>query len=98
MNIGNPNNDCSIAELADLLIETLSRFDRYRDLRKTAVVEKVSSQEYYGEGYQDIQTRVPDITNARTLLGWEPQVGLEQAIENMVRFYVDREAPDSAAR
>jgi nucleoside-diphosphate-sugar epimerase len=93
MNIGNPDNDCSIAELADLLIETLSGFESYRDLRRTAVIEKVSSHDYYGEGYQDIQTRVPDISNARELLGWEPRVGLEEAIRHMVEFYVNREAP-----
>jgi nucleoside-diphosphate-sugar epimerase len=95
MNIGNPANDCSIAELADLLIDTLSGFDRYRNLRRSAVIEKVSSHEYYGEGYQDIQTRVPDISNARELLGWEPEVGLEDAIQHMVEYYVNREAPRS---
>lgn len=35
----------------------------------------------------DPQTRKPDITKARTLLGWEPQVSLEQGIERTVPYF-----------
>lgn len=93
LNIGNPRNDCSIAELADLLIETLSGFERWREIRRTAAIEKVSADEYYGRGYQDIWTRVPDIANARELLGWEPRYDLKDALHHMVEFYVDRASP-----
>ena len=91
LNIGNPENDCSIAELASLLIDMLSRYPRYprwAGLRDTAVVEKVLALDYYGEGYQDILTRVPDISNARECIGWEPRYGLEEALANMVHHYV----------
>ena len=84
LNIGNPRNDCSIAELANLLIDILAGFDRFRAIRKTAVIEKVSSEDYYGEGYQDIYTRVPDITNARECLGWEPRYSLRDALTHTV--------------
>ena len=93
INIGNPRNECSIAELANLLIEMLSAHERWRHVVATAVIEKVSSAEYYGPGYQDITTRVPDIENARTLLGWEPKIGLRDALAHMVQYYVDRSSP-----
>jgi nucleoside-diphosphate-sugar epimerase len=93
LNIGNPRNDCSIAELANLMIDILAGFDRWRAIRKTAVIEKVSSEEYYGEGYQDIYTRVPDITNARECLGWEPHYSLREALTYTVEHYVGAASP-----
>ena len=93
LNIGNPRNDCSIAELAELLIDILSGFDRWHAIRKTAVIEKVSSAEYYGEGYQDIYTRVPDIANAREILGWEPRYSLRDALTYTVQHYLGAASP-----
>jgi len=93
LNIGNPNNDCSIGELAQLLIDILAGFDRWKTIRRTAVVEKVSAQDYYGDGYQDIYTRVPDITNARELLDWEPRYSLREALTYTVQHYVGTASP-----
>jgi len=50
----------------------------------------VSSMDYYGEGYQDILTRVPSIGRAREILGWEPRVNLEEALRLTVDFYLSR--------
>jgi nucleoside-diphosphate-sugar epimerase len=61
------------------------------------VLEKVSSEEYYGTGYQDIQSRVPDIAKAREILGWEPRVGLREALRRTVAYYAERGAPPHAA-
>ena len=93
LNIGNPNNDCSIGELAQLLIDILAGFDRWKAIRRTAVIEKVSAQDYYGDGYQDIYTRVPDITNARELLDWEPRYSLREALTYTVQHYVGTASP-----
>ena len=35
----------------------------------------------------DPQTRQPDITRARTLLGWEPQVGLRDGLRATIDFF-----------
>ena len=87
-NIGNPDNDCSVRELAGLLVEILSGFPGYEHVQRTARLLEVSSADYYGEAYQDIQVRVPDLTNARTALGWEPRIGLRDALERTVMHYV----------
>jgi nucleoside-diphosphate-sugar epimerase len=87
INIGNPRNDCSIAELAALLIDILSEYGPFKSIRTTAVIEKVPAEEYYGEGYQDIWTRVPDIRNAREYLGWEPRYSLREALTHTVEHY-----------
>jgi len=97
LNIGNPDNDCSIRELAELLVDLLGEFPGWEQLRTTAVLEKVSSHEYYGSGYQDIQSRVPDITRAREVLGWEPQVDLREALRRTVAYYVENGEPPQPA-
>jgi nucleoside-diphosphate-sugar epimerase len=94
LNIGNPDNDCSIRELAEMLVDVLVEFPGWEKLRETAKIEKISSEEYYGSGYQDIQSRVPDITGARELLGWRPEVGLRDALRQTVAYYAESgEAP-----
>jgi nucleoside-diphosphate-sugar epimerase len=79
-NIGNPASECSVRELAHKLA-------RLYELRRNKIpnyappkIEEVSSAEYYGRGYQDILTRKPSIAKARTLLGWEPKVPLDDAL------------------
>jgi nucleoside-diphosphate-sugar epimerase len=89
-NIGNPANDLSVRELAERLVAAVAAHPAYGDrARKTEIVE-TSSQEYYGSGYQDIMTRVPSIRRARTLLGWEPKVGMDEALKRTVDFYLTK--------
>jgi nucleoside-diphosphate-sugar epimerase len=35
----------------------------------------------------DPKVRQPDITRARTLLGWEPKVGLEEGLTNTLAYF-----------
>ena len=86
-NLGNPENDVSIAELASLLASEL------RVLRPGAAAarfEHVSAEAFYGPGYADTQERVPDIGKARRLLGWSPQQALADMLPDIVRDYVER--------
>jgi dTDP-glucose 4,6-dehydratase len=39
---------------------------------------------------RDPQRRQPDITRARTLLGWEPKHGLEDGIKKTIRYFKDK--------
>ena len=52
-------------------------------------MEEVTSGDYYGEGYQDILTRVPDISNAGRHLGWEPKVDLAESLRRTIAYYVE---------
>ena len=79
-NLGNPANECSVKELAHKLT-------RLYEARRAEIpgwapprIEEVGSAAYYGKGYQDILTRKPSIAKARTLLGWEPKVALDEAL------------------
>jgi dTDP-glucose 4,6-dehydratase len=38
----------------------------------------------------DPKQRQPDITRARTLLGWEPSVGLEEGLRHTIDYFRDK--------
>ena len=40
----------------------------------------------------DPKERQPDITRARTLLGWEPKVGLEEGLRQTIEYFRDKVA------
>lgn len=88
-NIGNPKNEYSIKELADRLVAIYeSRRDRIPNYSEPKI-EIVESEKHFGEGYQDIFSRTPSIRKAKTLLGWEPPTGLDEALEKTFDAFLD---------
>jgi dTDP-glucose 4,6-dehydratase len=71
VNIGNPH-EVSIAEIAKTIIR---------------LVNSRSQLVYQPLPVDDPKQRRPDITRARTLLGWEPQVGLEEGLLMTVDYF-----------
>ncbi|NTV13084.1 MAG: bifunctional UDP-4-keto-pentose/UDP-xylose synthase [Desulfobulbaceae bacterium] len=86
-NIGNPTNDLSIKELAELMLEIAKEFPEYRVGAEKVKLVEVASEKYYGKGYQDIQARVPWIENTKTELGWEPKIAVAQALREIFAAY-----------
>jgi nucleoside-diphosphate-sugar epimerase len=43
----------------------------------------------------DPARRCPDITKARTLLGWEPRVSLREGLEKSLEFFSSKVAVDA---
>jgi len=62
-------------------------FDEYRETAEQVNLVEVHSREYYGEGYQDVMTRVPKIENTCAELGWKPQIDMRQALGMIFDFY-----------
>lgn len=91
-NIGNPANDRSIKELAETMIRILGEFPGHADLAQRAKVIEQSADGYYGKEYQDITRRVPSIKRARSILGWEPQLGFDEAIRKTIAHYVQTDS------
>jgi UDP-apiose/xylose synthase len=96
INLGNPRNDVSIAELGQSLA---AEFSRWVPGAPPARFESVSADRFYGPGYEDTEERVPDIGKARRLLGWMPLQSLSDMLPGIVEDYVARYGPriDSAA-
>lgn len=66
------------------------------EAHKLAVVETTGTA-YYGETYQDMSRRVPDISCAAHRLGWTPQVPLRDGLRRMMTHYIGDGARDLQA-
>jgi dTDP-glucose 4,6-dehydratase len=74
INIGN-DNEFTIAQLAELIVE---------------VTGSSSELTYLPLPVDDPMQRKPDLTKARTLLGWEPTVQLREGIERTAEYFSSR--------
>ncbi|KAK5997665.1 Bifunctional polymyxin resistance protein ArnA [Cladobotryum mycophilum] len=80
-NIGNPANNCTIRQLADLMLKEAKSSDKLA--QSSSKIRSATGVEYYGEGYQDMHRRVPNISRTMTDLDWKPSVSLEDAIHEL---------------
>jgi UDP-glucose 4-epimerase len=75
-NVGN-NQQISIMELAKKVIEITG---------STSSIEKIAYENAYPEGFEDMQRRVPDISKIKQVLGWTPEINLDQIIKDIAAF------------
>jgi nucleoside-diphosphate-sugar epimerase len=92
-NIGNPKADLSIRELADILIASVAKYPRFAKAAKATRIVKVTSDQYYGKGYQDITTRVPSIRKATEILGWKPKTDFPSGLKKTLDYYLKSRTP-----
>jgi UDP-4-amino-4-deoxy-L-arabinose formyltransferase / UDP-glucuronic acid dehydrogenase (UDP-4-keto-hexauronic acid decarboxylating) len=88
INIGNPDNEASIRDLAEILVEKFHRHPLHKQFPPYAGVREIESRAYYGSGYEDVQHRRPSIENARRLLNWTPQIDIAQSVEETLDFFL----------
>ena len=86
-NIGNPYNDLSIKDLANKMIKMAVQFPEYKSSALKVNLIEVSSKDYYGDGYQDMQKRVPFIKNTQNDLNWVPKVSFEESLLKIFEAY-----------
>ncbi len=91
-NIGSPKNEVSIRELAELMRKIHAEKFKKPEIPLPRIIE-VSAEEFYGEGYDDSDRRIPDITKAQTLLGWEPKFSVPELLEKTMEYYVNNYKP-----
>lgn len=93
-NIGNPGNNHSIRELAEMLIEEMKNFPAYRERAENTVLEEISADDYYGKTYDDMQNRLPSVKKMEKLLGWKPRTGMRELLSKTVAWYAAKEKMD----
>ncbi|ANI21699.1 hypothetical protein AB870_21240 [Pandoraea faecigallinarum] len=86
-NIGNPTNNFSVRELAHMMLKLASEFPEYAETAKKVQLVETSSGAYYGNGYQDVQNRVPKIENTMQELGWKPTTSMDDALRKIFEAY-----------
>lgn len=100
INIGNPNNNSTIRELALKIKEIFQNHPlaRSKGLGRKINIQDVGAEDFYGEGYQDVSFRVPSIKKAKRLLNWEPKTGLEDALRKTIDYYINIYAKKAGKR
>ncbi len=86
-NNANPKNNYSIRELAQMMLDLAYQYPEYERNAKKVRIVKTTADVYYGRGYQDVQNRVPKITNTMKDFHWKPKVGMKQALKFIFDAY-----------
>lgn len=71
-NIGNPRTALTVHNLANLVVR---------------MAESSSEVKHVEWSYPDVELRIPDITSARQLLGFEPKFDLEEGLNRTLKWY-----------
>ena len=79
-NIGK-EQEITIMELAELVKDRVG---------SASEIVVVPYHEAYGEGFEDMERRQPDIGKIRGLLGWEPEKSMDRIIDDVVAYYSAR--------
>lgn len=87
-NIGNPDNEYSMADLADILREKFAAHPQREQFPPDSDTECIEARTYYGAGYQDVQHRRPSIRLAQKILGWTPTVPFEQSVAETLDYFL----------
>lgn len=84
LNVGNPDSNVTIRELARLMLvlyeEITGRPARSRPI-------EISGEQFYGTGYEDSDRLPPDISKIRAL-GWAPTRDLETTLRDAMSYYL----------
>ncbi|MEM7147933.1 MAG: bifunctional UDP-4-keto-pentose/UDP-xylose synthase [Verrucomicrobiota bacterium] len=89
-NVGKPDNEITIRELAEKMRSIFDEHFRTDADPPAPEIVDVSSEEFYGPGYEDCDRRIADITKARTLVDWEPQYEIDEVIYKTMEYFVAR--------
>lgn len=76
-NIG-ANAETSILELAKMMIKISGSKSK---------IEYVAQEQVYGKSYEDIQRRVPDVSKAKRVLGFQAKTPLDVGLEKTIAWF-----------
>ena len=86
-NVGNPKNNYSVRDLAGMMLKLARAYPEYRDSARKVKLVSTTAAQYYGKGYQDVQSRVPGIAGTTKDLGWKPRVDMREALKRIFDAY-----------
>jgi nucleoside-diphosphate-sugar epimerase len=84
-NVGNPDNNASIRELAQMVVDAMKETPEYAARAEIVRFVSVPAEEYYRNGYDDMRNRVPSIAKMKNLMRWTPKVALRDAVKMTVQ-------------
>lgn len=73
INLGS-NEEISIRQLAEKIIDITG---------SSSELKFVSYEEAYGQGFDDMRRRIPDLSKAKRILNWQPKIKLDEIIKQI---------------
>jgi UDP-apiose/xylose synthase len=83
-NIGTPDNETTIRDFGLLMRRC---YEELTGKKSRSKIVPIDSNEFYGEGYEDCDRRIPDVKKL-TSLGWTPKFGLEESVKKSILHYI----------
>ncbi|KAK8914327.1 hypothetical protein KSP39_PZI023408 [Platanthera zijinensis] len=83
-NVGNPDNEVTVRQLAEIMTEVYSKVTGEPPLEVPTI--DISSEVFYGEGYDDSDKRIPDMTIINRQLGWNPKTSLHDLLDSTLTY------------
>ncbi len=69
-------------------ISIMSLAERIRDRADSASeIQKIAYEQAYESGFEDFRRRVPSVEKIYNAIGWQPQTGLDQTIDQVIEYY-----------
>lgn len=85
-NLGNPNNEMTINEMADRVIMIIKKKYPEKDPKKIYVDPK----KIHGPLFAEAVEKLPYVEKAKKRIGWEPEIASDKIIEEIIDFYADK--------
>jgi UDP-apiose/xylose synthase len=95
-NIGNPENELTIAELANKMRKIFAEIKGV-SVETIPEPEVVSGVEYYGEGYEDSMRRLPSVEKAERLLGFKAKTPIDVVLRESLTWFVNHYGSESSS-
>lgn len=93
-NIGNPDNDISIKDLAKLILKLVEQYPSYRELAKKIKITEIPGDKHFGKYYEDVSFRVPSIEKTKNILNWQPQINIEIALKRTLDYHLSHSSKE----
>jgi nucleoside-diphosphate-sugar epimerase len=84
VNVGSPYGETSIRGLADIMC---ALFTKLTGRTHQGGVVEISGEEFYGEGYEDCDRRIPDVSKLFAA-GWKPEYSLEETVCRTMEYFL----------
>ncbi|MBM4106274.1 MAG: bifunctional UDP-4-amino-4-deoxy-L-arabinose formyltransferase/UDP-glucuronic acid oxidase ArnA [Phycisphaerae bacterium] len=97
LNVGNPDNEASIRELAEMLVARFEAHSLRGHFPPFAGYREIESGRYYGKGYEDVQHRRPSIRNAQRYVGWRPTIPTAESVARTLDWFLKQEVARRSA-
>jgi UDP-apiose/xylose synthase len=88
-NVGNRGGEVTMKELA-LMMRELAAEITGKDAFLEHPIEEITGEKFYGDGYEDCDRRVPDVSKAEARLGWKPKTSLRETLRVTMTHYFEQ--------